>query len=50
MIASDAHHYRYRTLELSPLVPELERRFPQLDPERLLQRNPARILADRELP
>ena len=50
VIASDAHHYRYRTPELSTLVPELERRFPQLDPERLLQRNPARILADRELP
>ena len=48
-LASDAHHYRYRSPDLDGLVSELEQRFPRLDIDRLLQRNPARILADREI-
>jgi len=44
VIASDAHHFRRRTTDLSPLLRALDRRFPALDPELLLERNPAKIV------
>lgn len=49
IIASDAHHYRYRSTDLSGLVAAMERRFPGLDPFVFLQRNPLRIINDRPL-
>lgn len=43
-VASDAHDYRRRSPDLLPLIDALERRFPSLDPERLLRTNPKKIL------
>ena len=50
VIASDAHHYRYRTTAAGPLLELLELRFPDLDPLELLQRNPMRIVRNQSLP
>lgn len=46
VIASDAHHFRRRTPELRGLLEALEERFPAVDPDRLLRKNPDRILRD----
>ena len=49
VIASDAHHYRYRTPHMGVLLEELANRFPEIDPELLLSENPRRIINNREL-
>lgn len=46
VIASDAHHYRYRSPDPERLLRALERRFPAVDPDELLRRNPRRIVDD----
>ncbi len=43
VIATDAHHYRYRTTDLSLLMEALESRFPETDAERLVLKNPTKI-------
>lgn len=43
-LASDAHHFRYRNPDLTPLLAALDRRFPEADPERLLWTNPRLII------
>ena len=48
-VASDAHDYRRRSPDLLPLIDALERRFPSLDPERLLRTNPKKILQNEPL-
>ena len=49
VIASDAHHFLYRTPHMGRLLEELEQRFPQLDPGLLLRTNPAKIAMDQRL-
>ena len=49
VIASDAHHFLYRTPHMGRLLEELEQRFPQLDPALLLRTNPAKIAMDQSL-
>lgn len=49
-LASDAHHFRYRSTDLSRLIDELEHRFPEADPDLLLRVNPTIILNDRPVP
>ena len=49
VIASDAHHYRYRTPHFGELLKLLKYRFPQASPERLLYENPLRIAKDEAL-
>ena len=46
VIASDAHHFRYRTPQMHMLPELLLRRFPEVDPELLLRVNPLRIAED----
>lgn len=46
VIASDAHHFRRRTPELRGLLEALEERFPAVDADLLLRKNPDRILRD----
>lgn len=46
VIASDAHHFRYRTPQMHMLPELLLRRFPEADPELLLRVNPLRIAED----
>lgn len=48
-IASDAHHVRFRTPHMGPLLQCLERRFPSVDPEPLLRVIPLRIAKDLSL-
>ena len=43
VIASDAHHYRYRNPHMGSLLEALELRFPEADPRLLLRENPKRI-------
>lgn len=49
VIASDAHHWRYRTPHMGSLLELLERRFPESDPELLLYQNPMKIAKDQTL-
>ena len=49
VIASDAHHYLYRTPHMGPLLEVLDRRFPEVDPEALLWRIPMKIAKDQTL-
>lgn len=49
VIASDAHHFRYRTPHMGPLLECLARRFPEADPELLLRDNPLKIAKDQAL-
>ena len=49
VIASDAHHCRYRSPHMGALLELLERRFPEADPELLLYRNPMKIAKDQTL-
>ena len=49
VIASDAHHYAFRTPRFDRLLDELEYFFPQLDPAQYLEKNPARILTGQSL-
>lgn len=49
VIASDAHHYLWRTPEMEELLECLARRFPEADPELLLRTNPIRIAKDLDL-
>lgn len=49
VIASDAHHCRYRTPALHMLPPLLERRFPEVDADLLLRIHPLRIAMDQAL-
>lgn len=49
VIASDAHHYRWRSPHFGELLKLLEQRFPELSPERLLHRNPLRIAKNQAL-
>ncbi len=46
-LASDAHHYRRRSTDLTLLLEALDRRFPEADPEKLLRTNPLLIVNDR---
>lgn len=48
-IASDAHHYRHRNPDLSRLLRDLDRRFPELDPDLLLRKNPTKIARNQDL-
>ena len=49
VIASDAHHYRYRDPHMGPLLECLRRRFPAADPALLLHDVPLRIAKDLSL-
>lgn len=49
VIASDAHHFRWRTPHMSELLNVLHRRFPEADPALLLYENPLRIARDQSL-
>ncbi len=49
VIASDAHHFRFRTPHMGALLEHLERRFPEVDPRLLLRDNPLRIARDQAL-
>ena len=49
VIASDAHHFRYRSPDMQPLLECLALRFPQADPELLLYETPLRIAKDLSL-
>ncbi len=49
VIASDAHHFRYRNPHMGALLDCLAARFPEADPELLLRINPLRIARDQAL-
>ena len=49
VIASDAHHYAYRTPSFARLLGELEYFFPHLDPLLYLETNPLKIINDQAL-
>jgi protein-tyrosine phosphatase len=49
VIATDAHHFRFRSPDLTKLLDALERRFPEVDPALLLQKNPAKIAKNQDL-
>ena len=49
VIASDAHHFRWRTPHMGELLRVLERRFPEADPDLLLHDNPLKIARDQAL-
>ena len=49
VIASDAHHFRWRTPHMGELLRVLERRFPEADPGLLLHDNPLKIARDQVL-
>ncbi len=49
VIASDAHHFLWRTPHMGALLQCLEQRFPEIDPELLLRINPMRIAKDLDL-
>ncbi len=49
VIATDAHHHRYRNTDFSKLLQALGRRFPEIDPDLLLQKNPAKIARNLDL-
>jgi protein-tyrosine phosphatase len=49
VIASDAHHFRYRDPHMGALLDCLARRFPGTDPEPLLRINPLKIARDQAL-
>lgn len=49
VIASDAHHFRWRTPHMGELLDVLESRFPEVDPGLLLYENPLRIARDQAL-
>lgn len=49
VIASDAHHFRYRNPHMGPLLEVLALRFPEADPDLLLRRNPMKIARDQSL-
>lgn len=49
VIASDAHHFRFRTPHMGALLDCLARRFPEADPALLLRENPLRIAKDQTL-
>ena len=49
VIASDAHHFLRRSPDMGELLPLLARRFPEVDPDLLLRRNPLRIAKDQAL-
>lgn len=48
IIASDAHDAERRNPHMGRLLDQMDRRFPALDPDRLLRRNPLRIVKDLE--
>ena len=49
VIASDAHHFRWRTPHMGELLDVLESRFPEVDPGLLLYENPLRVARDQAL-
>ncbi len=49
VIASDAHHFQYRTPHMWALLDCLASRFPEADPELLLWANPLKIAKDQAL-
>ena len=49
VIASDGHNHRFRTPHMGSLLRELDRRFPEIDPEALLWTNPMKIAKDLSL-
>ena len=49
VIASDAHHCRWRTPHMGQLTEALELRFPKTDADLLLRRNPLAIAKDQSL-
>ena len=49
VIASDAHHFRWRTPHMGELLDVLVSRFPEVDPGLLLYENPLRIARDQAL-
>lgn len=49
VIASDAHHFRYRDPHMGTLLDCLARRFPEADPALLLRHNPMKIAKDQAL-
>ena len=49
VVASDAHHYLWRSPGMEELLECLARRFPEADPELLLRGNPIRIAKDLDL-
>lgn len=48
-IASDAHHFAYRTPSFARLLDELDYAFPAIDAALLLERNPQNVLQNRAL-
>lgn len=49
VIASDAHHCQWRTPHMGGLLETLRNRFPDVDDDLLLRRNPLRIAKDQTL-
>ena len=49
VIASDAHHFYHRNPHMGALLEALDRRFPEVDAERLLRTVPMKIAKDQSL-